>query len=215
MSVDLSGLKVGGVWRVATNYDNGMLIVAGTDAVPSYTVHYDGHSGWDTYLANGFGIGGRHKIESILRELKPVSDITAADLDGRVIETADGGKVFFADGVARLWNSDNGGCLGTWRSVNRPDWASCQGTAEQDVAAYAAELERRRNPPIEVQWCDLHRINSQTIWATCKARGDVWSAALNEDDQFVVRKGGDYMWSLASIEITEQYIRDHYAKESK
>lgn len=213
MAIDLSGLQRGSVWRVrCRNGERLWLTIGGSP--PPYIRE------WPHLLSSGISVddsgfaGANHQpwrnedVVEILHELKPVADITAADLDGMVIETADGGKVFFADGHARMETADE--CLlGTWGGNAPPKWARGRELADE-VAAYAAELERRRNPPVEIVWQDVLRIADVIAQAHCTVRGDIWRISHTEQGGYRIHCGLEYMAIRSNHTQAEQYIRDHY-----
>lgn len=217
MAIDLSGLKVGTVWRVRTSYGDGLLLVRDTRP-RRYTVQYDGDRGFDNYAASGLSVGGAFRIEQILHELKPVADITASDLDGRIIETSDGGKVLFADDSAVVWSKE---CRSGWTWGHKPEprWADVcpRNDAVACQKAYAAELERR-NPPVEIVWQDVLRIGDVIAQAHCTVRGDIWRISHTdiwrishtEQGGYRIHCGLEYMAIRSGHTKAEQYIRDHY-----
>lgn len=210
MSVDLSGLKVGTAWRVSTHNGDGVLFVYNLTRHPLYVVHYCDGGGYDNCDASGTLPSQRQCIKEVLGELKAPADITARDLDGRVIETEDGGKVFFGHGISvqfrpaeQRWRTS-----GAW-----PDWltATSAASAEDIQAAYAAELERRKNPPVEIVWQDVLRIGDVVAQAWCEVRGDVWRISRLERSDYRLHRGLEFLTMRRDVEHAEQYIRDHYA----
>lgn len=223
MSVDLSGLKVGSVWRVETSWMNGTLFVYNIGDTTKYVVYYNG-GGADGCDATGLTSGGIYRITRILHELKPVSDINVKDLDRVVIETSDGGCVTFCDGIAFTIDSN---CLVTTSSPTGafPSWLSEDGDSsptpreEADViiAAYDADVARR-NEPLEFKWNIAIDHKGYPAHSSCMIRGDFWQMwhRVNGSSPIGMYLNRQWVTDANGFGDAEQYIRDHYAtKECK
>lgn len=219
MAIDLSGLKVGTAWRVRTSGGDGTLIVFNLRGAPGYVVLHDTESrsfsecGYTPFQPSGLSKGGQYRIEQILHELKPVADITASDLDGRVIETEDGGKVLFADGHAVLWDVDSA-VFASWPLDEDPAWCLSVLGATKFQAAYAAELERRKNPPVEIVWLEVLRIGDKVVAAHCCVRDDVWRINWS-GIAYSVFRGLVHVAGRGSVKSAEEHITAYYATKDR
>lgn len=206
MAIDLSGYTKG--TKLAVRTRNGAVVEleigAGRDEWPHLV------RGCVTVDDDGLA-GSEHKpwrdddVLEIIGQAKLPTDITAADLDSLIITTKDGTRVLFADDTARL--QDRSG-----RIHGGTAWTSWQigGNVERERDAYAAELERRRNPPLEIVWRDQLTIKGMLAQAWCDVRGDIWRITMLDDRQYRIYLGMEYRTYADSVAEAEQYIRDHY-----
>ena len=217
MSVDLSGYKArldfvvecedGVRGRLIVNVDGG------------YYKHWlsrtDGKWGWVKDDGTPHTMRDECSIANIIGEMKLAKDITAADLDGMVIELDRGGRLFVGDGMAVVFSARGG--FGTTCPAEYPEWFpySEAGNPEKVIAAYAAELERRKNPPVEIVWQGEFDEKNVLLFGWCNVHGEKWLAIQLATEGFHLRHGREAIGWMKDVPTCEQYIRDHYASKDR